>query len=311
MFAWLKTEILGMSGNDYLVLSLVTLGALLYLLYLSYRAFKRFRFMHATATSKIRSAAQGMVELKGLAELMQGDTIVSPFSGSRCIWYHCTIEKKQRRGKRSTWTNISDECSHHLFRLVDDTGECFIDPDHAHVVPEVDHSWYGHGPEQRNRPPANRRPLAIGVGRYRFRERLIRPATQLYALGWFRTLYSDPSDELVGRQTDELIRQWKLQPQRYLRDYDLDGNGKIQGKEWDTIRLAARNQVLAKLRQQKSEHHVMSRPTDQRQPYILSALPEESLLGRKRLNAYASVSGAFALFSMLVVMFSIRPPLPV
>ena len=311
MFAWLKTEILGMSGSDYLVLSLVTLGALLYLLYLSYRAFRRFRFMHATATSKIRSAAQGLVELKGLAELMQGDMIVSPFSGSRCTWYHCTIEKKQRHGRRSSWTNISDECSHHLFRLVDDTGECFIDPDHAHVVPEVDHTWYGHGPEYRNRPPRTRRLLALGVGRYRFRERLIRPATQLYALGWFRTVYSDPSDELVATQTDELIRQWKLQPQRYLRDYDIDANGKIQGKEWDAIRLAARNQVLAKLRQQKNEHHVMSRPADSRQPYILSALPEETLLGRKRLNAYASVSAAFALFSVLVVMFSIRPPLPV
>jgi hypothetical protein len=311
MFTWLKAEILGMAGNDYLLLSLGILAAMLYLLYLSYRKFKRFHFMHATATSKIRSAAQGLVELKGLGELMPGDTIVSPFSGKRCIWYHCTIEKKQARGKRSSWTNISDECSHHLFRLVDDSGDCYVDPDHAHVVPEVDLTWYGHDPGYRSKPPGNRRLMTFGLGGYRFRERLIRPATLLYALGWFRTVYSDPSDELVAKQTNDLLRQWKRQPQRYLRDYDLDGNGKIQGKEWSAIKLAARNQVLAQLREQKTEHHVISRPSDKRQPYILSALPEETLLRHKRLSAYASASGAFALFSILVVMFSIRPPLPV
>ena len=311
MFARLEAKILGMSDIDYLILTLLLIALLLYLAYIAFRSLHRFRFMFATPTSKIRSAAQGFVELKGLAELMLEDTIVSPFSGARCVWYHCTIDKKQRRGKRTTWTSISDECSEHLFRLVDDSGECIIDPDHARVIPEVDRSWYGHGPEYRDRPPGKRRLIAFGLGRYRFRERLIRPATPLYALGWFRTLYHNPSDALITKQIDELIRQWKLQPQKYLRDYDLDGNNKIQAEEWKAVRLAARNQVLAQLRRQKSEHHVMTRPTDKRQPYIISALPEETLLGRKRLNAFASVGAAFALFSALVVMFAIRPPLPV
>ena len=311
MFARIEAEILGMSGNDYLVMTLILAGLLLFLSYVSFRAFRRYRYMYATATSKIRSAAQGLVELKGLGELMQNDVIVSPFSGRRCIWYHCTIDRKQRRGKRSSWTNLSDERSEHLFRLVDDTGECIVDPDHAHVIPETDTTWYGHGPEYRNRPPKTRRLVAFGFGRYRFRERLILPATQIYALGWFRTVYNNPSDELIAKQVDDLIRQWKLQPERYLRDFDRDGDGKIRGDEWKAIRSAARNEVLAQMRSQKNEHHVMSRPTDKRQPYIISTQPEEALLGRKRFSAYASVGGAFALFSALVVMFSIRPPLPV
>lgn len=311
MFARFEAEILAMSGNDYLIVTLLLAALLLYLSYVAFGAFRRYRYMYATATSKIRSAAQGLVELKGLGELMQGDVIVSPFSGRRCIWYHCTIDRKQRRGKRSSWTNISDERSDQLFRLVDDTGECIVDPDDALVIPEVDHTWYGHGPEYRSRPPKKFRRLAIAFGRYRFRERLILPASQVYALGWFRTVYNNPSDALIARQIDELIRQWKLQPERYLRAYDRDGDGKIRGDEWKAIRGAARNEVLAQMRAQKNEHHVMSRPTDRRQPYIISTQPEEALLGRKRISAYASVGGAFALFSALVVMFSIRPPLPV
>ncbi|UCB55228.1 MAG: hypothetical protein JSW45_01450 [Thiotrichales bacterium] len=311
MFSWLEYEILGMSRTDYLVLFWVLAVGLLILLYYGFFAFKRFRFMDATATSKIRSAAQGHVELKGLGEFMQNDVIVSPFSGDRCLWYHCTIDKKRRSGKRTTWTSISNETSSHLFRMVDETGECIIDPDHAQVIPETDQTWYGRSTEYRSQRPPKKTLISLGIGDYRFRERLIRPATPLYALGWFRTVHSEPSDEYVSRQVEELVRQWKLQPQRYLSDFDLDQNGKIQQGEWKAVRAAARKQVLAKIHSQKREHHVLSRPEDKRHPYIISALEEELLVTRKKLKAYASVTTAFLLFSALVFMSSVRPPLPV
>ena len=118
MFSSFENEILGMSRIDYLVMYLVMAAVLLALLYYSFHAFRRFRFMTGTATSKIRSAAQGLVELKGLGEFIQNDVIVSPFSGERCLWYHCTIDKRRSKstGKGTSWTNISDEISEHLFR---------------------------------------------------------------------------------------------------------------------------------------------------------------------------------------------------
>jgi hypothetical protein len=312
MFAWLEAKILGLSSSDYLLSYAFLAGAMLFLVYYAYAAFKRFRFMDGTATSKIRSAAQGHVEIKGLGELMPEDTILSPFSGSRCIWYHCTIDRKQRRGKRSSWTNISDERSHHLFRVVDDTGECIIDPDDAFVVPETDLIWYGSSIEQSKRPPQTRRLTStLGFGNYRFREQLIRPASEVYVLGWFRSLHNDPSEESISRQIEDLIRQWKMQPQRYLRQFDLDRNGKIQQAEWKAIRSAARGEVLARIREQQREIHLMSRPLDSGQPFILSAHSEEVLVGRKKLVAYAAASCAFAIFSTLVILYSIRPPLPV
>ncbi|MDH3388122.1 MAG: E3 ubiquitin ligase family protein [Gammaproteobacteria bacterium] len=310
MFSWIEYEILDMSRTDYLVLYGIMVAALGFLLYYSYQAFRRFRFINGTATSRIRSAAQGHVELKGLGEWLPNDTIVSPFSQSRCVWYHCTIDKRKRSGKRSTWTNISDECSGHLFRLIDETGECIVDPDHAHVIPELDRTWYGYSPDYRNQPARPNSLLAFGFGNYRFRERLIRPATQLYALGWFRTVSNNPAAEFVAVQVEDLVRQWKMQPQRYLRDFDFDQNGKIQQGEWQAIRASARRQVLSSLNQQQQEHHLMSRPADKRQPFILSTRTEEDLVARKKLKAYVSVTAAFMVFSALVILSSLRAQLP-
>jgi hypothetical protein len=311
MFSWLENEIISMPATEYLVAYGVLLLGLVFLLYYSFGAFKRYRFVDGTATSKIRSAAQGHVELKGLGEFMLNDTIYSPFSGSRCVWYHCSIDKKKRSGKRTTWTNISDECSGHLFRLVDDTGECIIDPDHAHVIPESDLTWYGNSAATRTQAPKKNRLKSISLGRYRFRERLIRPATPLYALGWFHTLYSDPSAEFIASKVEDLVKQWKLQPHRYLQAFDFDQNGRIQKGEWKAIRAAARKQVMAKINSQKNEHHLLSRPQEKRQPYILSALDEEQLVARKKLKAYASVTSAFVIFCTLVLLFAIRAPLPI
>jgi len=312
MFSWLESRILGLSASDYILTFMLLAGVMLFLVYYAYGAFQRYRFIDGTATSKIRSAAQGHVEIKGLGELMPEDTIVSPFSGSRCIWYHCTIDEKSSRRKRASWTNISDERSYHLFRVVDDTGECIIDPDDAWVVPETDLTWYGSSLDRCRYPPKTRRLIStLGFGNYRFRERLIRPASEVYALGWFRSIRDQASEESIFTQTDELVRQWKLQPERYLRKFDLDNNGKIQKDEWKAIRSAARGEVLARLRKQNRELHLMSRPPDRSQPFILSAQTEEVLVGSRKLAACAALGCAFAIFSILVIMYSIRPPLPV
>lgn len=238
---------------------------------------------------------------------MQDDSICSPFSGSRCVWYHCTIDKKKSSGKRTTWTSISDQCSSHLFRLVDDTGECIVDPDHAKVIPETDRTWYGNGAD-RTAPPAKTGLISMGVGKYRFRERLIRPAASIYAMGWFRTVYNNPSDDFLSGRVEDLVKQWKLQPQRYLQDFDFDQNGKIQQGEWKAIRAAARRQVLAEMNRQKTEHHVLSKPREKRQPFIISAIAEDALVAQKKLKVCASLATAMVIFSGLMFMFSVRAP---
>jgi len=310
MSNWLENEILGMSHTDYLVMLAVLASGCFYLVYCSFRALRRFRYVDGTATSKIRAAAQGLVELKGLGEWLPGDSITSPFSKSRCVWYHCTIDKRQRSGSRSSWTSISDECSGHLFRLVDDTGWCVIDPDHAHVIAESDITWYGGSTESRFDVPTATRWISFNMGNYRFSERMIRPATTLYALGEFRSVPNKPAEEMIVKQVEALLRQWKLQPKRYLADYDFDGNRKIQEHEWKAIRIAARKQVLGKMDREDSEHHLLLKPQDARQPFILSAVAEEDLVTSKKRAAYTSVAIAFVLLATVVVMSALRSPFP-
>ena len=293
---------------EYLVILGVLIAVFSYLVYYSFSVTKRYRFIDGTATSRIRSAAQGHVELKGLGEWMQNGEIHSPFSKRRCLWYHCTIDRKQSSGKRTTWTNISDERSSQMFHLVDETGDCIVDPDDARVIPELDTTWYGHSTEYRTRAPKKPARFNFSMGSYRFRERLLLPASTLYALGWFRTVHSNPSDEFIAKQVEDLVRTWKLQPGKYLREYDLDQNGKIEKREWKAIRAAARKQVLNRLNNEKQEHHVISCPANSRQPYILSARTEEDLVTFKKWKARFSITGALLAFTALVAMISIRTP---
>ena len=270
-----------------LVVAFVILG------FFAHGAFRCYRFVDGTATSKIRSAAQGHVELKGLGEWMPNDSIRSPFSNRACVRFHCTLDKKSRSGKRSSWTNNTDERSGSLFHLVDETGVCIINPDDAHVVPGSEKTWYGDSADARSQAPKKTSWLRIGFGNYRFREQLLLTASPLYALAWFSTARHDPSDEFISKRVKDLVQGWKLQPRRYLSDYDLDGNRKIQKSEWDVIHPVARKQVFDEISREKNEHHVMTRSENKRQPYILSATEEAELVSKKDTQSLPVYSSRF------------------
>ena len=52
----------------------------------------RKRTIQDIPTSRIRSAAQGYVELEGVCELMDGPPILSPLTGSQCAWYQYSVQ---------------------------------------------------------------------------------------------------------------------------------------------------------------------------------------------------------------------------
>jgi hypothetical protein len=305
---WIETELNQLSLDEYTFLLIVMMALCIGLLYFSYTSYQKFRYIHGTATSKIRSASQGYVELKGLGEWMPGDEMHSPFSQKRCIWYHCTIERKENTAKRSSWINILDQTSDHIFHLVDETGSCVIDPDGAHVIPASSQTWYGSSPRNRFTPTEKQTPLLgqIGFGDYRFKEQLIEPATPIYVLGLFKTIQKNITTEAVTKRTETLIKHWKIQPDRYLSQYDTDKNGVIQKHEWQLIRLAAKKQILAKIDKDNQPIHLLSRTTQKGKPFILSADDEEHLVFIKKLTAYLSIITALLLFAGILICINIR-----
>ncbi len=65
--------------------------------YFAFRFLRRARIIRDTPTSKIRSAAQGYLELEGRGELMEGEPIVAPLTGQTCTWYRYKVEKREVR----------------------------------------------------------------------------------------------------------------------------------------------------------------------------------------------------------------------
>jgi hypothetical protein len=301
---WLQQYIQGLSSAEYqlhLLLLCVFIG---FFIYKIHKTYQRFRFIGDTPTSKIASAAQGYVELKGLGELIPGPEIASPFSQQRCLWYQCIVEKRKRIKNHSVWVEESNQISDHLFHLQDESGSCVVIPDGAHVIPSKQTVWYGSRPEIRYRGGVKTDWFGrvLGFGRYRFTEKLILIADTLYVIGLFRTQQKTLDGAMLKSGVEQLVNKWKSNPSRYLKAFDFDDNGKIQGDEWKKIRQHAERIIHDQY--QTTVHHIIQKPLENNQPFVISTLSEQQLLKRKRSLLMLNLALLFAL--MYVLLFFIQ-----
>lgn len=250
------------------------------------------RQIQDTPTSKIRSAAQGYVELEGIARMLPGDPVVSPLSGQQCCWWKYAVEEKRTtysNGRRSTrWATIESACSDDLFQLVDETGDCVVDPDGASIIPNQRVRWYGSS----RRPPRkpDKSPF-FGLGSYRYTEQTISIGSPLYALGWFRTQGGIAHSFDDRSAVRELLAEWKADQARLLREFDSNGDGQIDMQEWAAVREKAVQQV----RQRQLETaidpdiHILCRPPHRRR-FLLSTVAQHDLIRQARWYVIAGMT---------------------
>ncbi len=301
---------MGASWVDFLFLvgAIAALGFCAEGSYLAARSWARARVIEDTPTAKIRSAPQGYVELAGQADLMDGEPVLAPLTGSTCCWYRFKVE---RREYRNSWTRVEGGASDKLFLLRDETGDCIVDPEGAEVTPGERNVWYG-GSRYPGHRPTGARPvngslaerwglsdllhISVVRGPYRYTEERIRIGDPLYAIGHFKTLGELDHQRSRSEAAGALLREWKTDQQTLLGRFDADQDGEIDLQEWEQARSAAQAQA-ARDHAEQLEHqvlHTLRRTSSARRPFLLSTLQQSNLVRRYRIIALASLTGFFA-----------------
>ncbi len=227
------------------------------------------RQIENTPTSKVRSVAMGMVEVKGRA--IRCYALISPMSNTPCVFYRLT---KYRRNMKNQWQVSSVSSSDNVpFLLEDDTGRVEIDPSGCRVRA---------GSKQEGVPGQ------VGLMRLdddsddKWVEEIIVSGTLIYVLGYASVKRAKgPS---LTEQKIEALRELKRNPQD-LQQFDHDGDGKISGEEWDAARAAVEEKIMQeslqkKQQRKKQEEHIIIGKKKGRPLIITETHSEESLTSR-------------------------------
>lgn len=279
--------------------------------YGAFNFLRKARLIEDTPTAKIRSAAQGFIELNGTAQPDGETRIISPLTDSECCWYRYEIEKKGDKN----WSTVEKGSSEHPFIIEDDTGRCIILPKGAEVAPTDQSIWYGSSRQPADRSPARKR-IKASVGsmrikidsgfnsnitlgslftQYRYTEERIYAGDLLYALGHFRSLDEMDHHQSRSQITTDILRFWKKDQKRMLERFDQNGDGQVDANEWDVARKSAGRIAKEKHDEQKKDqvNHTLSKSPHKGFPFLISTLPEFDL--SRRYRTWSTV--------MLVVFF--------
>jgi len=204
------------------------------------------RQIENTPTSRIRSVAMGMVEVKGRAS--RKFALISPMSHTPCVFYRLT---KYRRESNNQWKVSSISSSDNVpFELKDDTGRVEIDPAGCRVSA---------GTKQEGTPGQ------VGLLRLKddaddkWVEEIIVDGTLLYVLGYASTkTRSGPS---LHEKKTEALRELKRNPQQ-MQQFDKNGDGQLDTDEWDAARAAMEENVMRdslkdNSKRKKQEQHIV------------------------------------------------------
>jgi hypothetical protein len=272
-------------------------AAAVYSFWFTFKAWRKNRVIEDTPTSRVRSAAQGYVELSGMGILPPDAKNKGPLSGIPCTWWRYNVQERRRSGRRRAWATVASDTSEIPFLLDDGTGQCLIDPRGAEVFPGVTNVWYGPEEWPRGGPIPDPGGLlgwltgAFATGEYRYTEQRLQLHEHVYAIGEFRSVggagAADPEAAIAS-----VLRDWKQDQPALLARFDTNRDSSLSSAEWDRAREAARQHVIEQRAAEMPPPavNVLSDPGDGR-AFLLAAADGESLAQRFRRRALAGVGG--------------------
>jgi hypothetical protein len=191
------------------------------------------RLVENTPTSKIRSMSLGMVELSG--KTRRYHDLRTPATQTPCVFYNSRRYKLNKTSEGSHWTLTRSVTSGKIpFYIEDDTGRVLVNPNGAvFSIPLVTQTFSG------SYVPG------LTIQLYdpdtKVTEDIIPVGIRVYVFG---------SANIVryGKDTQarviEKLRLLKQNP-KVIAEYDANGDGRIDGTEWEAVRQDVTTQVYA------------------------------------------------------------------
>jgi hypothetical protein len=256
---------------------------------LALRWIKVARLIEDTPTSRVRSAAQGYVELTGRGRPLDGTRNLGPLTQRPCVWWRYRVSKKEQTGRSrgENWRSVASGESGLPFLLDDGTGHCIIQPDGAEVISSESTTWYGDTPWPTGAPGHGR----MATRDYRYFEERIYEQELLYVLGEFRSHGRQEGVDLQAAAS-ALLSEWKDDQSKLIERFDGDGDGRISLEEWERARAEARRTVEKQVQGQPPVEmlNVVGKP-DGDQLFMVAALPPGDLAKRYRRRAFFAFVG--------------------
>jgi len=119
------------------------IGCILFCFYRGVKDLKYYYLITGIPTSKVRSLAIGLSEVKGIIHPFT-QKLISPFSKQECVLYKYIVEEYRRSHRSSYWVPVKVELKSVPFYLVDDTGRVLVDPRGAEL--DLDPSYRATSP---------------------------------------------------------------------------------------------------------------------------------------------------------------------
>jgi hypothetical protein len=281
----------------------IGMAAGLVLFAFGFRLLRNRRLIQNIPTSKIRSMAMGLVEVKGRAT--DPVNLQAPFSGEPCVYYKVQVDEYKRSGDHSRWVNVFSRNTDDLpFNLSDETGCTSVRPQGAEILLDVTFSFENRGRGVPSKVVWFLKERNFSIDGFagmeknlRFTERVIRPGQDLYVMGECRS----EKDRLSGAARDrvlEALRTAKSDPER-MKTFDKDRDGTISAEEWEEARSGITREAVGAL---EVEGTCLMKPASSGGVFIISDKDEKNLTGRFGWGAFGGVFGGIALFGVCLFL---------
>jgi hypothetical protein len=249
---------------------------------------KKARLIDDTPRSRIRSAAQGYVEISGRGALSENQPNLAPLTQRPCVWWSYRIERYVSTGRHSSWRTVQSAISPLPFLLRDEEHWCVVNPAGAEVFPSESSVWRGSSEWPATPGGAPGGFFGVQAGSYRYTEHRIYEHERLDIIGEFRSVGG-----IEGKDREqavaELLRQWKQDQGALLQRFDADQDKILSQGEWEAARLAARREVDARVHADPPPvYNLLARSADGR-PFLIAACDIASIARRLQRKAAVAV----------------------